>query len=260
MSVFWTPGYAAATPWPMMHARILHTAVAGTITASTEVEGFEALNAGSPNTYSYWQPSETPASWEIDFGAAVSIDAVGIAAATLAGRVVEVDTYAGGSWTERISCSPADDSALLMLFEAVSAEKVRVRIEGTVPVVGVIYAGQALVMPVREFAKMGPMRHSPRTEFAQNLSEGGQWLGRSVARIAKAASFGWDYLPASFVDGAFVAFQKAARTRPFFLASLPSIAAAECHFAWVKADIVPARMGVRGYYTVGFDATGHARD
>lgn len=260
MSVFWTPGYAAATPWPMTHSRILHTSVAGTITASTEVEGFEAALAASPNTTTFWQPSETPASWEIDFGGTVDVDAVGIAAATLAGRVVEVDTYAGGSWTERISCSPTDDSALLMLFETVAAERVRVRIEGTVPVVGVIYAGEALVLPVREFVKMGPMRHSPRTEFADNITEGGQWKGRSVARIAKVASFSWDYLPASFVDGAFVAFQKAARTRPFFLAALPSISAAECHYTWVRSDIVPSRMGLRGYYTFGFDATGYARD
>lgn len=257
MSVFWTAGYEAATPHPMTHARILHTPLSGTISATSTVEGFEAANAGNPNTYSYWKPAVTPASWVIEFGATRTVDAVGVGAATIAGRTVAVATYAGGVWTYRATAVAADNGALVHLFAPVACERVLVEVSGAVPVIGVIYAGRAMVMPRREFTGLGQLLHSRRTEFEQNVSEGGQWLGRSVARISTQTQFAWEYLDAAFVRDELDPFSRAAAVRPFFLAPMPGRVAADCHLAWVREDIRPQRMGVKGFQRVAFDATGH---
>lgn len=260
MSVHWTAGYAAASPWPMTHARILHTPLTGTVAADSSVEGFAAANAANPNTYSFWKPAVTPVGWSVTFAAPQTVDAVGIGAAQIAGRGVTVATFASGVWTNRISFTQsgvAGDSAALALFAPVVAEAVGLFFGGIVPVVGVIYAGRAMVMPRAEFTGMGQLTYSRRTEFEQNISEGGQWLGRSVARIATQGQFAWEYLGEDFVRDELDPFSRAAQVRPFFLAPMPSRVAADCHLAWVREDIRPQRMGVKGFQRVAFDAIGH---
>jgi hypothetical protein len=263
MSVHWTAGYASAAPYPMTHARILHTPLAGTVTATSAVEGFAASNAASPNTYSYWQPSAMPADWLLVFGSPQVVDAVGIGASTLGGRTITVATLSGGSYTDRITLTETGvgaQSCVLTLFQAVTCDAVRVRFSGSVPYVGVIYAGQAMAMERAEFSGLGQLDYSRRTEFEQNVSEGGQWLGRSIARVSNEASFGWEYLTPEFVRDSIEPFSRAARQRPFFIAPMPSKVATDCHLAWVRQDIRPARMGIKGFQRVAFDATGYARN
>lgn len=265
MSVHWTAGYAAASPYPMTHARILHTSLAAldaTISANSEVEGFAAENAISPATFSYWQPSVMPTNWTVEFAAPQLVDAVAIGAASVSGRTIRIVTYAAGVWTERIVLSQSGvhgDSAILALFAPIVAERVTIEITGAVPVIGVIYVGQAMVMERREFAALGQLAYARRTEFDQTVSEGGQWLGRSVARISTEASFAWDYLTPDFVRDHVDPFSRAARVRPFFIAPMPSKVATDCHLAWVRQDIRPTRMGMKGFQSVAFDAIGYAR-
>ncbi len=266
MSVFWTDEYEATTPWPMTHARILHTSLAqqaSAVFANSEIEGFAATNALSPATYTYWQPSLMPTNWVMEFAAPQMVDAIAIGASWIAGRSFRVLTSVSGVWSEKIVFTQSGlygNGAVLALFEPQMVDRVSIEITGTAPVVGVIYVGQAMVMPRREWAAMPSLRFQRRTEFEQNISEGGQWLGRSIARIATEGRYAWEYLPPEFVGNDLDAFSRAARVRPFFIAAHPSKSVLNCDLAWVRQDIRPERMGIKNFWRVSFDATGYSRD
>lgn len=260
MSVIWTAGYAAASPYPMTHARVLYTPASGTATASSEVEGFEAALALNPDTYSYWLPSVTIATWEVNFGSPKAVDAVGIAAHALAGGTVAVDVWTGTAWLTLVTpFAVTDNGPLLVLFAEVTTLKVRLRIDGPPQPVGVIYAGKALVMPSKAYVGLGQINLKRRTEFKINQTEGGNWAGRSIARVSLIAAYQWTHITDAFYLANVEPFSLSARQYPFFLAARPSGYPEETTYAWVAADIAPQRMGVLDFCSVGFEAIGYSR-
>lgn len=260
MSVTWTAGYAATSPYPMTHARILYTPASGSATASSEVEGYEAALALNPDTYSYWLPSATPATWAVDFGSPKAVDAVGIAAHSLAGQTVAVDTWNGTAWVEQVPAfAVTDNGPLLVLFAEVTTDKVQIRVDGIPQPVGVIYAGKALVMPQKSYVGLGQINLKRRTEYKINQTEGGLWAGRSIARVSLIAAYQWTHLTDAFYLANVEPFSFSARQYPFFLAARPSGYPEETTYAWVAADIAPERMGVLDFCSVGFEAIGYSR-
>ena len=260
MSVTWTAAYAAVSPYPMTHARILYTPATGTATASSAVEGFEAALALNPDTYSYWLPSAMPATWAVDFGSSKAVDAVGIAAHSLAGQTVAVDTWNGTAWVEQVPAfAVTDNGPLLMLFAEVTTAKVQIRVTGTAQPVGVVYAGKALVMPQKAYVGLGQINLKRRTEFKINQTEGGNWAGRSIARVSLIAGYQWAHITDAFYLVNVEPFSLSARQYPFFLAARPSGYPEETTYAWVAADIAPQRMGVLDFCSVGFEAIGYSR-
>ncbi len=259
MSVIWNTAYATQS-LPMTHARILYLNRAGTVTASSEVEGFEAVRAAQPDTYSFWQPAVTPATWEVDFGSPFTVDAVAIGAHGLAGQTVAVETWTGSSWVSQVVATAIDDAgAVMLLFAPVVTQKVRLTVAGVPAPVGVIYVGQALVMAQKAFAGLGQINLKRRTEFKTNQSEGGQWVGRSIARVALGASYSWEHLTDAWYLANMEPFSLIAREAPFFLAARPQGYAAEVVYGWVAKDIQPERMGVRDLCSVALEITGHMR-
>ncbi|BAQ67202.1 hypothetical protein NHU_00030 [Rhodovulum sulfidophilum] len=83
MAVTYTLGHAAASPYPMTHARILWDKAAGSVGATSEAEGFEAGLADTVETNSWWKPEAVPASWQITYPFSRVVDAIGIGAHTL---------------------------------------------------------------------------------------------------------------------------------------------------------------------------------
>lgn len=83
VAVTYTLGHAAASPYPMTHARILWDRLTGTVSATSEVEGFEAELADTVETNSWWKPSSINSSWRLEFGGPALVDAIGVAAHNL---------------------------------------------------------------------------------------------------------------------------------------------------------------------------------
>ncbi|MBL3608202.1 phage head spike fiber domain-containing protein [Rhodovulum sulfidophilum] len=83
MAVTYTLGHAAASPYPMTHARILWDRLTGTVSATSEVEGFEAELANTVETNSWWKSASINSSWRLDFGGPALVDAIGVAAHNL---------------------------------------------------------------------------------------------------------------------------------------------------------------------------------
>ncbi|WP_225029425.1 hypothetical protein [Xinfangfangia pollutisoli] len=258
MAVYYTPGYAQASDQPMTHARILWRNLAGTISASSAAEGRAAGRAGQVDTASWWQPQTAPAWWRIDYAAPQIVDAVGVAAHQLDGVTVRVEALVAGAWVQVAEGTPPDRSAILLLFPAVAAAALRLRIDRVAPI-GVIYTGQALAMPRAGYAALGMLDLRRTTTLTSYVSEGGQLLKRYIQRGGLSGPCEWRNLPEDWYRASFDPFARAARTEPFFLASRPKTYAEDCVYGWVDASIVPQRQGMGNLVSVGFEvqAVGH---
>lgn len=249
----------------LTHARIgwQNLARGASIAASTTASGYTATGASLPDTYQFWQPTALPATWRADLGSAQAVDYCGVAAHDLAtqGATLIVESSTNDStWTERGRVTPSDDSAIMVLFPSVSARYWRVQITGsTMPTIGVIHFGAALAMTRPIFGGVTPSGLARVTTIRPNISEGGQWLGRSIERKGYQFSASWRHLAPSFVRGDFDTFVKAARSYPFFFAWRPSYVG-DCIYASADGDIVASNMGLRDFMEVSIDMTGHGWD
>ena len=257
MSVYFSTGYATGAAQPMTHARILWQNLAGTITASTEADGFAAANAGRIDTASWWMPTAAPAWWQIDYASTKTVDAVGIAAHTLAGIEVTISALVAAAWVDVATITPADNSALLVLFEAVQADAVRISIAATARI-GVVYTGAALEMPRMGYTNLGPIDLGRQVVLRSYISEGGQLLNRFIQRRGLAGQLSWANLPEDWYRANMDAFSLTAQTEPFFIATRPEGYASDCAYCWTDSVITPQRAGVRNFMNLQINVTGHA--
>lgn len=262
MAVHMTDGYQADAVLQgqlLTCARILWDNLPGTISASSAADGRAAERAGQVDTASWWQPAVAPGWWQITYANAKVIDAVGIAAHQLAGVGVTVQAMVGGAWTDLVQIVPADRSALLLLFRAVTATAVRINIDAAA-LIGVIYTGRAMVMPVAGYTALGMVDLGREATLTSYVSEGGQLLKRYLQRSGLSRDVQWDNLSEDWYRASFDAFALRARTEPFFLASRPQGYPTDCAYCWVDAPIVPSRMGQKNFLSVSFTVKGHAHE
>ena len=255
MAVYWTAGYAAAS-LDMRHARILHTKLAGTVSASTEAEGRAAERADAVDTASWWLATAAPAWWQILYAAAETVDAVGIVAPDLIGVEISVEAEIGGVWTEVATHTPTAAGAILILFAAVECTGIRVNIDEAKRI-AVIYTGEALQMLRMGYSSLGMIDLSRQAVLTSYISEGGQLLKRSIQRMGLAASYSWQNIPESWWRANGDAWAVAALTEPFFIAARPAGSASDCAYAWVDAAIIPERQGVLDFVSISIEAQAH---
>lgn len=258
MAVIYTAAYAAAAAYPMTHARILWDRLGGAVAASSEEDGFAAENAARIDTASWWIPAASPATWEITFAVPRRVDAVGIAAHKLVGAEVTIQVLIDGVWHARAVVTPADNSALLVLFEPSDAVEAVQIVTDTVARVGVISVGAAFVMLREGYSALGLADLGRQATLTSYVSEGGQLMGRFIQRLGLAAPYAWEHLPEDWYRDVFDPFAVSALTEPFFIAARPEGYPQDCAYAWVDSPIVPKRMGVRNFLSVDFAAKGHA--
>jgi hypothetical protein len=265
MSVVFSPSLVITPIDPdapdLTHARIGYAKHSGTITASTAAGGFPATAADNALTYSFWKPLALPATWEIDYGEIKAIDYVGIAAHEfdVNGNTVALQVWNGSAWVSIASTSPTDNSPLVFIFDELTVSKVRLSITGgAAPRVGVIYTGTALVMERAIYDGHSPINLSSVTGYTTNISESGQWLGRSVKSQGMATSYQWSNLTAVWYREYFQPFVLSAKTQPFFIAWRPETFPDETAYCWTRQDIKPTNSGGRDLMSVTLNAEGLA--
>jgi hypothetical protein len=231
---------------PLTHPRIGWQRITGTILASTEADGFDAANAGTYRTDSFWRPTAMPATWRIDAGTATAATYCGIAAHNLGavGATVAVERSADGStWTVVDTLTPTDDDAIMFLFASASDRYWRLNITGSnVPTIGVISFGPVLAMPQ-------PATYAPSTHFDDsrsigylvNETEGGQWAGRSITRQSLRISARLAHMGETFVAADLRPFIRHSDRDPFFIAIRPASYPREVAYAWADGQFVPSR-------------------
>lgn len=275
---------------PLSHTHIGHDNIleSGNFFGSTEQAGFEASALENPFTYEFWKPTAFPATITAQLSESKLVNYVGIAGHNLSGCLVEVQySLDGGSnWENASEFSVLEDKPLMVVFSEIFARDWRVRLTGysTFPTasldfaqqvfkaasvsasdtggarISVLYLGQVLAMDRPIYAGITPPNLSRRTQYRTQISEGGQWLGRSIVRNGVNVNISIQHLPAAWYRNKFDPFAIAARTKPFFVLWRPYGYADEAAFAFTSSDISPQNMGVRDYLSVSFSATGLGYD
>lgn len=259
-------GYTSSVP--LDHPRILWNDVArrrSAVVASTEVAGFEGANAFDYLTFDYWKPSTLPATLELQLSVAEEVDSALIAAHSLGSDECQakLQYHNGADWVDLTSeISPADDNVAAFLFPSVTASRFRLSVDSDAspagqPVVGVLMIGQALALQRRIYRGHTPITMGRRTTVRPQLSEGGQWLGRSIRREGVATDIALTNLTAEWVRANLDPFIEAARTYPFGWFWRPDGYPAEVALVWTSGDIVPTNSGPRDLMSVSFAVEGH---
>jgi hypothetical protein len=249
---------------PLTHSRIGMNNIGrtGTVSASSEAVGFPAIAANNPLTYEFWKPTSTPAWWKIDAGTSTSVNYVGIASHTLGtdSGIVSVQYSTDNSnWTTVDTHTPTDNSPIMFLFAPVSARYWRIYFTSSTPAtVGVVYIGTTLDMQRACYSGLSPIDMSRRSVVRTNVSEGGQWLGRTVIRQGSEMAVGFRHLDYDWYKDNFDPFAKDALSYPFFFAWRPQGYPETVGYVWVSGDIAPSTMGIRDLVEVSFDMQGLA--
>ena len=245
--------------FPLTHARIGYRRISGSVGASSETAGSPASAANNPLTYTFWQPASVTATWEIDAGSPQSVDYLGIAAHTIAdnNNSVAAQYWNGSTWVTLLDTNPGDNRPIMLLFEGVTAQRFRVLITGgTPPRIGVIWFGLSLAMERPIYGGHSPINLARQTVTKNNVSERGQWLGRSIVRSGSAASFQWQNLTADWYRANFDPLVKHLRTEPAFIAWRPLSFPSETAYIWTNEDIAPSNTGTRNLMSVSLNAEG----
>lgn len=248
---------------PLTHARIgwqTLTRDASLSFTGGESEGFPADSVQRATTWERWKPTSLPASLTFDTGTSADAEYLGIAAHTLGtnGDTVTLEYSADAvDWTEVESFAAGSDDAIMLLFNKVGARYWRVTISGgTIPVIGVVYIGEALAMERRIYGGHSPGTLSRNTEVRPTRSETGQFLGRYIRRQGYGTSYDWDNLTPAWYRANFDPFVESARLYPAFISWYPEKYPNEVLFGWVNDDISPTNTGTgNGLMRVGFSIT-----
>ncbi len=246
-------------PFPLSHARIGYDNL---LTAASATEAEPAL---IPNTFERWLDASGLMESRFQPGSSVEIDFIGIASHNLGSTLstIEVATSPTVNGTFTVvgakKLAIGDDRPLMFLFDAVTVQDIKVTINGgTDREVGNVYAGKALVMPRPIYGEHNPIELRAETEFQQNISESGQFLGRNIIRLGLESNYDWKHLTSDFIRDEFMTFVESARTFPFFLKWRPDDFPDDAVFGHTENDIKPENMGGgHRLMTVSFNVRGH---
>jgi hypothetical protein len=246
--------YAEATNQPLNHARILWDFAPGMASG-----GIGAPLAANDFTAQRW----TGTQWTYEFDANQLVDTFFIAAHNLAGKQVtisvSVDTTSG--FAPVAVFTPADNSPVFVMANRNTGEPFDIRrYRLDIPsgaVIGIIRAGQALQMQQPLYGGHRVALFNRVSEGQQSFSETGQWLGRTLKRLAYSTSYTWEHIPVTWYRDNFEPFAKTLPLKPFAIAGNPAKMPQDVAWAWVNNDVSPENMGVRNFVTMSLEVVGY---
>lgn len=232
--------------------------------ANNTAAGYYADGPNNSLTYETWQPSAVPATWEYDHGSSATVDYCAIAAHTLgtSGSTIKVQYWTGSAWADVIPSSAiTDDSPIFCLFEGVSAQRWRLNITAstTPPTIGAVKFGQALQMQQAIYGGHSPVNLARQTILRSNLSETGEFLGRTKQRALLSTSYSWTHLKADWIRTNWPTLQKAIEAEPFWIAWRPADYG-EVGYAQTDAVPIPQNMGIKDFMQVELSIRARAWD
>lgn len=257
-----TSGYTVGTVnQPLNHARILYAPITGTVTA----DGTGGALAANDYTFQRWAVGAPPSNWTLVTAADADVDTVFIAAHSLAGATVAIQTAAtvGGAFTTRATINPTDNSTIAVMFNndgaAYTIRELRIAITGGsgTEQVGIIRAGKALQMQRPVFGGVQPIGLSRIVETRHAISEAGQWLGRTIQLQARRTSMNWMHLNSAWYRSEFEPFSLALPQTPFGLIQNPLRMPESVAWCWTDETPAPENMGIRDLMSVSLGITGY---
>lgn len=236
------------------------------VQASSSLTGRNLNRLGVPDTSTFGTVEGTGVrSFLLSFDAARLVDAVGIAGHNLGGFQVRIWGYTDAGLTTSVlltSVVPEDDSTILALFAVQSLHGIRIDVDGLVfpgpTKISVVYAGSALVVPVRGYNDLGPIDLGMEVGINTYRTETGQIAGRFVDYAGLSGNLTFTHLPEPWVRSTLLPFLKKAVTTPFFVATRPDGYPEDCAYAWTTENVIPQRMRLKNYMSVSMKVHAHA--
>lgn len=259
------PADLVAPPFPLNHAAILWDNVAANGSTRVSDPGIVsgADNLLTPATYT--AATYRIYGWiEIVLPSPTMIGAVALGAHSLKGCNIQIQTSEtdGGPLVQRFLGVIGDNGARLFTWVPSLVTVIRLAVDpadGAPPAkIGVLYAGQVLQMQRPIFRGVEPATLNRVTEYTNNQSEGGQWLGRDITRQGLKTAPTWRNLSAAWVREHFDPFAQSARRLPFFYSWNPQDYPLDAAYCWTTGDIKQTITGPRDLMSVEMDLRGHA--
>jgi hypothetical protein len=241
-------GYTG-TLYPLTNPRIAAFPVAGTVTASSEVAGFSAVNANNALTWTYWRFTSFPATWQLTFTSA-PINYCGIASHNIgsSGGQVAVQEWTGAAWVNIRLFTPTDDSPILVLFATRTTDRMRIRVTDAGATIGVIWFGAVLELPVKaQWTESEPFNEVVTSVYTDNVSNGGHVLDRFAERRAGVCDMEVRNVGEAWAAANIPALQTHMGALPVFMADRPSAYPKSVVFGMQKDPLrAPRRLRVLG--------------
>ncbi len=251
----------SGTDYPLDTPRIAGHAISGTVTVSTEAEGYSGIFAANLKTWQWWRPTAVPATWDLTFGSApVSYIAIAAHDCATVGATVEVQRWTGSVWVAMASHTPTDNGPILFLLARRNLDRFRVRITGAIATIGVISAGDVIEVPQRSnWVGATPFDVANQNDYRDTLSEGGQVLDRFMTRRSIPARMEIAHLSEAWCDAKITPLRAYAESHPLFIADRPLAYPRSVAFGQVKAPIQPVRSipNHRVAMSVAIEVIGH---
>jgi hypothetical protein len=253
-------------------------AAAGTITATSEADGYPASNLSNPSTALRWVAAEEgsplgPPTADQYLACTITqvdpVDYLAIAVHNLGTgqNTVSVEGSVGGSpeWFELIEASiQANNDPIVFRFTPQSLTGIRLRIqpsplaESTTPYVAVMYVGKLLVLERGTHSEHVPINLARTTRVMNGKSEMGNFLGRVVLSESRSTSFALKQLRQTWYRSNFDPFVDAAQEGPFFFAWRPQAHPADVGYCTLSNDVQPSRSFDTGRFSVTLQLNGVA--
>lgn len=213
-------------------------------------------NIALDQTYETYKPASSNATIVVDTGTGSDVNYFGLAGRGMSAIKLEY-SFNNSSWSTAVQTNDGSDVVTMGLFETITARYWRFTLSGSNQEVISIYLGKTLDMERPIYGGHSPLNLSRTTAFRPSMSEGGQWLGRTIQRRGFSTSFDFNNLTAEWYRSYFDDFVEHARTKPFFIAWRPQDYRNEVGYVWSNQDIQPSNTGTRDLMSVNFSVEGY---
>jgi hypothetical protein len=199
--------------------------------------------------------------YRVRFGAARPFDAICIGRHNLGSAGASVTAKwlndATNAFIDMVTFAPADDSPIWIMGQPRAASAVEIAIFGAGEAwLSNVKVGTALQMPVRaNYGGVSPLRLARDDVVRSQESATGEYLGRTIQRVALRSEFTFEHLPKAWVDTHWPRLQAGLRRAPYYIAWRPETHD-EVGFVQTNDAPVPSTMGVNAYLSATIPVTG----
>lgn len=238
-----------------MTAYIAHDNVlpdASTVTVSSEATGYAGANLADPRTGNAWKPASTGTQTiTYEFTADQAVDYFAVVGHTLSDDSssikLEYSTDGTTYYDAVASISPTDNNVIFRIFTEIEADYWRVSITCTVaPSIKYVAIGSVLQLPVGMPDGFGPIHLQRTSDYLNNKSEGGEFIGRSLIREGLDGRIDLKYLSAVWVRSNWETLLDSIEVTPLFFCWNYETYKDETVYCWTNGAITqPKYDGVR---------------
>lgn len=219
----------------------------GTVTASSEAVGFPKENAYDWRPTDWWKATATGDSWvQIAFSTGKTADYFAVAGHDLATQGASIklqySTDLGSTWHDATtSATGGNNRVIFKFFDPILASYWRILVNApTSPAsIGVASFGDRLDLPRGFPSGFTPASLARDNTYQTSISEGGQFIGRSIARKVYDGRFNIPQVMPTWVRNYWESFIDHAEVKPFFLSWDTSEHSDEAVMGWLSDRYTP---------------------